>query len=37
MNVNARHRQAGRDDAPLLAVDDVTLQYKTEQHLVTAT
>ena len=23
--------------APLLAVDDVTLQYKTEQHLVTAT
>src|SRR5215208_2678916 len=24
-------------NAPLLAVDDVTLQYKTEQHLVTAT
>ena len=23
--------------APLLAVDDVTLQYKTDQHLVTAT
>src|SRR5919106_3073606 len=28
--------QAGTN-APLLAVDDVTLQYKTEQHLVTAT
>ena len=28
--------QAGAN-APLLAVDDVTLQYKTEQHLVTAT
>jgi NitT/TauT family transport system ATP-binding protein len=31
---------AGRgstNGAPLLAVDDVTLQYKTEQHLVTAT
>jgi NitT/TauT family transport system ATP-binding protein len=24
-------------NAPLLAVDNVTLQYKTEQHLVTAT
>ena len=23
--------------APLLAIDNVTLQYKTEQHLVTAT
>ena len=29
--------QAGQPRAPLLAVDDVTLQYKTEQHLVTAT
>src|SRR5439155_19517221 len=27
----------GTGVAPLLAVDDVTLQYKTEQHLVTAT
>src|SRR5439155_10059079 len=27
----------GTGVAPLLAVDDVTLQYKTQQHLVTAT
>src|SRR6476661_2954235 len=27
----------GTGIAPLLAVDDVTLQYKTQQHLVTAT
>ena len=27
----------GTGNAPLLAVDNVTLQYKTEQHLVTAT
>ena len=27
----------GPGNAPLLAVDNVTLQYKTEQHLVTAT
>src|SRR5882757_4695218 len=27
----------GGAGAPLLAVDNVTLQYKTEQHLVTAT
>jgi NitT/TauT family transport system ATP-binding protein len=36
MNMNAP--VVGRTEtAPLLAVDDVTLQYKTEQHLVTAT
>ena len=31
------HVAGGRQAAPLLVVDDVTLQYKTEQHLVTAT
>src|SRR3984893_14589571 len=30
-------RTAGKAPAPLLAVDNVTLQYKTEDHLVTAT
>ncbi len=36
MNMNAP--VVGRTEtAPLLAVDDVTLQYKTDQHLVTAT
>ena len=29
--------QAPAAQGPLLAVDDVTLQYKTEHHLVTAT
>ena len=29
--------KSGPANAPLLAVDNVTLQYKTEQHLVTAT
>ena len=28
---------AGSDPKPLLVVDDVTLQYKTKDHLVTAT
>jgi NitT/TauT family transport system ATP-binding protein len=38
MNVNAQIAgKPGAATAPLLAVDDVTLQYKTEQHLVTAT
>jgi NitT/TauT family transport system ATP-binding protein len=38
MNVNAQIAgKPGATTAPLLAVDDVTLQYKTEQHLVTAT
>src|SRR5678809_222020 len=32
--LDATNRPTG---APLLAVDDVTLQYKTDQHLVTAT
>ena len=36
MNINAP-RSATSVTAPLLAVDNVTLQYKTEQHLVTAT
>jgi NitT/TauT family transport system ATP-binding protein len=35
MNMNAPG--VGKVAAPLLAVDNVTLQYKTEQHLVTAT
>jgi len=36
MNMNAP--VVGRTEtAPLLSVDDVTLQYKTDQHLVTAT
>jgi len=33
----AADMSAQATNAPLLAVDDVTLQYKTEQHLVTAT
>jgi NitT/TauT family transport system ATP-binding protein len=38
MNVNAQIAgKPGATTAPLLAVDNVTLQYKTEQHLVTAT
>src|SRR4051794_21691572 len=38
MNVNAQIAgKPGATKAPLLAVDNVTLQYKTEQHLVTAT
>ena len=38
MNVNAQIAgKPGAATAPLLAVDNVTLQYKTEQHLVTAT
>ena len=38
MNVNAQIAgKPGAMTAPLLAVDNVTLQYKTEQHLVTAT
>ena len=38
MNVNAQIAgKPGTMTAPLLAVDNVTLQYKTEQHLVTAT
>ncbi len=38
MNVSAQIAgKPGATTAPLLAVDDVTLQYKTEQHLVTAT
>jgi NitT/TauT family transport system ATP-binding protein len=38
MNVNAQIAgKPGATTAPLLVVDNVTLQYKTEQHLVTAT
>jgi NitT/TauT family transport system ATP-binding protein len=38
MNVNAQIAgKPGAMTAPLLAVDNVTLQYKTVQHLVTAT
>src|ERR1700730_14578578 len=38
MNVNAQIAgKPGATTAPLLAVDNVTLQYKTEHHLVTAT
>jgi NitT/TauT family transport system ATP-binding protein len=38
MNVNAQIAgKPGATTAPLLAVDNDTLQYKTEQHLVTAT
>jgi NitT/TauT family transport system ATP-binding protein len=37
--ITGRGNAGGADDsvAPLLVADDVTLQYKTEQHLITAT
>jgi NitT/TauT family transport system ATP-binding protein len=37
MNMNTLAARESASTAPLLAVDNVTLQYKTEHHLVTAT